>query len=128
MKLTIMPGPAFWAAVAVRTKIPVPITAPMPSRVSWNAPSERFRDFFSAVAKIESIDLTRPRPGARGAAVAMVLPSELGFGSDRNGSNCGRNPLRALAYTGPASVAADDRRRCGGAGAAPFAPNWARCW
>src|SRR3954449_5632590 len=117
MKLTIMPGPAFWAAVAVRTKIPVPITAPMPRRVSWNAPSDRLRDFFSAVARIESIDLTRPRPGARGAAVAMVLPSELGFGSDRNGSNCGRNPLRALTLIAPASVRADARRRCEGGGA-----------
>jgi hypothetical protein len=33
-KLTIMPGPAFCAASAVRTKIPVPMTAPMPSMVS----------------------------------------------------------------------------------------------
>ena len=41
MNETIMPGPAFWAAVAVRTKIPVPMTAPIPSMVSWTGPSER---------------------------------------------------------------------------------------
>ena len=34
-------GPAFWAASAVRTKIPVPMIAPIPSMVSWKAPSER---------------------------------------------------------------------------------------
>ena len=34
MNETIMPGPAFCAAVAVSTKIPVPITAPIPSRVN----------------------------------------------------------------------------------------------
>ena len=56
----IMPGPAFCAASAVSTKMPVPITAPMPSRVSWNAPSERLSDFFSAVARIASSDLIRP--------------------------------------------------------------------
>src|SRR4051812_36972338 len=60
MKLIIMPGPAFWAAVAVSTKIPVPMTAPMPSRVSWKAPSERLSDFFSAVARMASRDFTRP--------------------------------------------------------------------
>ena len=32
MKLIIMPGPAFWAASAVSTKMPVPMTAPMPSK------------------------------------------------------------------------------------------------
>src|SRR4051794_14911838 len=74
MKLIIMPGPAFWAAVAVRTKMPVPMTAPMPSRVSWNAPRERLSDFFSAVARIASSDLIRPRPTPRGAAVAILLP------------------------------------------------------
>jgi hypothetical protein len=31
----------------------------MPSMVSWNAPSERVSDFFSAVARIESSDFTR---------------------------------------------------------------------
>ena len=34
MNEIIMPGPAFCAASAVRTKMPVPITAPMPSMVS----------------------------------------------------------------------------------------------
>jgi hypothetical protein len=75
MKLIIIPGPAFCAAVAVRTKIPVPMTAPMPSRVSWNAPSERFRLYFSAVSRIASSGLILPRPGARGAAVAISIPS-----------------------------------------------------
>jgi hypothetical protein len=54
-----MPGPAFWAAVAVRTKIPVPMTAPIPSMISWIGPSDLCRDFFSAVARIASSDLTR---------------------------------------------------------------------
>ena len=39
-KLHIMPGPAFCEAAAVRTKIPVPMMAPMPSRVSWTGPSD----------------------------------------------------------------------------------------
>ena len=33
-KLIIMPGPAFWAAEAVRTKMPVPMMAPIPKSVS----------------------------------------------------------------------------------------------
>ena len=69
-----MPGPAFWAAVAVRTKIPVPMTAPMPRRVNWNAPRERLSDFFSAVARIASSDLIRPKPPCRGADVAILFP------------------------------------------------------
>src|SRR5687768_4126074 len=60
MKLIIMPGPAFCAASAVSTKMPVPMIAPTPSMVSWNAPSERGSDFFSAVARMASSDLTRP--------------------------------------------------------------------
>ena len=39
-----MPGPAFCAATAVSTKMPVPMMAPMPSMVSWNAPSWRLSD------------------------------------------------------------------------------------
>jgi hypothetical protein len=58
-KLSIMPGPAFCAATAVSTKIPVPITAPTPSIVSWNAPRERCSPFFSAVARMASSDLMR---------------------------------------------------------------------
>ena len=45
-KEIIMPGPAFCAASEVSTKMPVPITAPMPSMVSWKAPSERRSPFF----------------------------------------------------------------------------------
>ena len=37
-KAIIMPGPAFWPASAVSTKMPVPMTAPMPSMVSWIRP------------------------------------------------------------------------------------------
>ena len=59
MKETIIPGPAFCAAAAVSTKMPVPITAPMPRRVSCTAPSERCSDFFSAVATMASSGLTR---------------------------------------------------------------------
>ena len=59
--------------------MPVPMTAPMPSKVSWKAPSERLSDFFSAVARISSSDLIRPRPPSRGAAVAMTLPSNVKF-------------------------------------------------
>jgi hypothetical protein len=54
-----MPGPAFWAASAVSTKMPVPITAPTPSMVNWNAPRVRVRDFFSALARIASSGLIR---------------------------------------------------------------------
>ena len=56
---SIRPGPAFCAPAAVSTKMPVPITQPIPNRVSWNAPSERCSDFFSAVAKMASSGLTR---------------------------------------------------------------------
>ena len=59
MNDTIMPGPAFWAASAVSTKMPVPMMAPMPIMVSWKAPSERLRLFFSAVARISSSGLMR---------------------------------------------------------------------
>src|SRR5712671_1219963 len=55
----IMPGPALFAATDVRTNIPVPIIAPMPSIVSENAPSERCNDFFSAVARMSSSGLMR---------------------------------------------------------------------
>jgi len=55
----IIPGPAFCAASAVKTKMPVPMMAPTPSIVSWNAPSERVSDRFSALAKIASSGLMR---------------------------------------------------------------------
>jgi len=58
-KAIIMAGPAFWPASAVSTKMPVPMMAPTPSKVSCNGPSWRLRLFFSAVARIWSSDLTR---------------------------------------------------------------------
>ena len=58
-KEIIMPGPALLAATAVSTKMPVPMTAPMPSMVSSNQPSWRFKPFFSAAARIMSSDLVR---------------------------------------------------------------------
>jgi hypothetical protein len=61
MKLHIMPGPAFWAAAAVRTKMPVPMMAPTPSNVSCTGPSERCSDFFSAVANMAFSGLMRSR-------------------------------------------------------------------
>ena len=78
-----MPGPAFWAAVAVSTKMPVPMTAPMPSRVSWKAPSDRLSDFFSAVARMASSDFTRPK--------IMVFPSFVAPRSGRRPSSSRRN-------------------------------------
>jgi hypothetical protein len=59
-KASMRPGPAFCAPAAVSTKIPVPMTQPMPNKVSWNHPSERWSDFFSAVARIAPSGLTRP--------------------------------------------------------------------
>ena len=59
-KASISPGPAFCAPAAVSTKMPVPITQPIPNKVNWNAPSVRCNDFFSAVAKMASSDFTRP--------------------------------------------------------------------
>src|SRR3954471_12291033 len=91
-KLIIIAGPAFWAASAVRTKIPVPMTAPMPSSVSWKAPSERCRPFFSAVARIASSDFTRPKSPPRSAALAILLPSEMISSQDPNGSRQEGNP------------------------------------
>ena len=68
-------GPAFCAASAVSTKIPVPMIAPTPSMVSWKAPSERWSDFFSAVARMASSGFTRPNIG--------VLPtSGAGIGAE----------------------------------------------
>src|SRR5258705_468723 len=51
MKDSIMPGPAFCAASAVSTKMPVPMTPPMPSKVSWTGPRLRRNAFFSAEKK-----------------------------------------------------------------------------
>ena len=68
-----MPGPAFCAAVAVSTKMPVPITAPMPSRVSWTGPSERCSDFFSAVARIASERLNTPHASPEPARARRCL-------------------------------------------------------
>jgi hypothetical protein len=58
-KLIIIAGPALVAAVAVSTKMPVPIVPPMPSMVSWNGPRLRVNGFFCAVARIVSSDLIR---------------------------------------------------------------------
>src|SRR5438128_12685212 len=89
MNEIIMPGPAFWAAVAVRTKMPVPITAPIPSMVSWKAPSDRLRLFFSAVARMASRGLTRPKimcfPLYRRREAALYAPRYGGFSADASG-------------------------------------------
>src|SRR6476661_3644579 len=55
----IIPGPALLAATAVSTKMPVPITAPMPSMVNSKAPSWRVRDRLPAVSRIRSSDFLR---------------------------------------------------------------------
>src|SRR6185312_7360500 len=73
-----IPGPAFCAASAVSTKMPVPMTAPIPSRVSWKGPSERCRPFFSAVAMMASSDLTRSN--------SMTTPAKLRGYCDRGGA------------------------------------------
>src|SRR5690606_412973 len=57
---SIRPGPAFCAPTEVRTNIPVPITQPMPNKVSWNQPRVLFSDLRSAVARMASSGLTRP--------------------------------------------------------------------
>jgi hypothetical protein len=72
MKATIRPGPAFCPASAVSTKMPVPITAPMPSKVSCSAPSCRFSAFFPAVSRILSSGLTRQK-SIENSLVAMWL-------------------------------------------------------
>ena len=81
-KASIRPGPAFCAPDAVSTKMPVPITAPIPNSVYWNAPSVRVSDFFFAVAKMASSGLTRPKimrvpyaPAAEFAAFFAPEPS-----------------------------------------------------
>jgi hypothetical protein len=58
---SIRPGPAFCAPAAVSTKMPVPMTLPMPSRVSCTAPRDRCSAFFSAVARIASSGLIRSK-------------------------------------------------------------------
>jgi hypothetical protein len=55
----IMPGPALLAATAVSTKMPVPMTAPMPSIVRSNAPSWRVSDRLAAVSRIRSSGFLR---------------------------------------------------------------------
>ena len=93
-KLSIMPGPAFCAASAVSTKMPVPMIAPMPSMVSWNAPSERCSDFFSAVARMASSGLTRPNmlKSLANGPKARADPVEEASGASR----LGKGPARAL--------------------------------
>src|SRR5450631_2525132 len=54
-----MPGPAFCAASAVSTKMPVPMIAPMPSIMRCTPPSERSSVRFFAVARMSSSALTR---------------------------------------------------------------------
>ena len=56
---TIMPGPAFCAASADNTKMPVPITVPTPSITSWKAPSVRPSGLFSAAANRSASGLMR---------------------------------------------------------------------
>ena len=80
MKLSIMPGPAFWAASAVSTKMPVPMTAPIPSMVSWNAPSDRCSPFFSAVARMASSDLTRSKIMLRSPSLVGPFRRPYGLG------------------------------------------------
>src|SRR6476620_3634629 len=57
----IMPGPALLAATAVRTKMPVPMTAPMPSIVRSKALSCRDNDRLAAVARIRSSGFLRSK-------------------------------------------------------------------
>src|SRR4029079_3181666 len=127
MKLTIMPGPAFWAAVAVRTKIPVPMTAPIPSKVSWKAPSERLSDFFSAVARISSSGLTRPRLLARGATVAILLPFRAHLPATLTTAVPKAIHLRQ-AVSGRALARVGARRRYAHVGAGPPGRSSARYW
>jgi hypothetical protein len=49
-------------------KMPAPMMAPMPSRVSWSVPSERFREVCgaSAEARIALSDLVWKMPRSRG--------------------------------------------------------------
>src|SRR5205809_825534 len=75
MKETIMPGPAFWAAVAVRTKIPVPITAPVvvALRCAGHAPVVSLRllaDDWLGAGRV--VVLGPRRLAAGGAAQRMV--------------------------------------------------------
>src|SRR5690349_8518183 len=58
-KLNIIPGPAFCAASAVSTKIPVPMMAPIPSIMTWKVPSERCNTFECGGTADCSRDLTR---------------------------------------------------------------------
>ena len=60
------PPPA--AAVPTVEKMPAPMMAPMPSRVSWKAPRERrsWDSGFSAEARIAFSDLVRKMPCSKG--------------------------------------------------------------
>ena len=72
-----MPGPALSAAIEVKTKMPVPITAPMPSMVRSKAPRERLSDLFSAAAIMSSNGLTR-QPMVFSSALFGVI-AEMAF-------------------------------------------------
>src|SRR6185436_7355494 len=58
-KESTSPGPARSAPTAVSTKMPVPITAPTPSNMSWIGPSERSRPLRAAVSRLASTRLIR---------------------------------------------------------------------
>ena len=73
MKEIMMPGPAkFAAARPVRTKMPVPMMQPMPSRTRLSAPRLRLRSPWACSACICATDLRmkrRRRPVARPGAL-----------------------------------------------------------
>src|SRR5205809_1999422 len=70
-------GPEFWAAtVPVRTKIPVPMIAPMPSMVRLSAPRARFKLWSVSASVWSSVTLFRRR--------RFMRPSMMSASSCRN--------------------------------------------
>src|SRR6185436_15622657 len=67
------------AAVPTVEKMPAPITAPMPSSVSWSGPSVRRSDVSgaSAEARIALSDLVRNSPRSRVGLLSLQEPGRL---------------------------------------------------
>ena len=98
-KLSIMPGPAFCAASAVSTKMPVPMMAPMPSMVSWNGAQRAVQRLLLGraqngverlypVEQHERLPLCSPRAAGRFAnacPAALFRHTRLASASDRHG-------------------------------------------
>lgn len=96
-----IPGPAYKAApTPVNTKIPVPITLPMPKKTKSNAVKLRTNPDFSASCAKCAMSFFRNRPGdlRRYGHPGALLGHPLAVAPRRNDAGAGRHrPLQGFA-------------------------------